>query len=249
MTIRESCKTEQDATFLKPSSDPVARLTISDGDNVKETAVRFHQNASEDFDASLDAYYLELAYEPLSLSTLASDGSQYSIQSIKSSGKDTIGLFMKSLDQTIEINAVKSTEMSSMCLSILDHLKFTIHPFETESSSLKLDSTGASRGRYSLLILDPQTVENIPCSIDSGVEDVASPQRVHDWTVFQNESSLIFGGIEAYSRVLVTDVLGRIMLQDEVNGGQLELPIGFSPGIYVVRLADGRSQKLFLQPW
>jgi hypothetical protein len=86
----------------------------------------------------------------------------------------------------------------------------------------------------------------ITTSIASAKKDV---MRVYPNPVAANEE-LYISGLENISRITMTDMAGRIVLDLRPNSGSTSLPLNFAPGIYYLHLSGESvtaTEKLIIQ--
>lgn len=108
--ITEACKTTTATTFLRPTNLALLRLSVQAGSLSRETVIRWDSNATDTFDAGLDAHHLEFPGEVLGIHTKRS-GFLHAVNSIPGRAIDTVRLAAKSPLKDLRIDFEKSPSL------------------------------------------------------------------------------------------------------------------------------------------
>ncbi|MEQ9188862.1 MAG: T9SS type A sorting domain-containing protein [Cryomorphaceae bacterium] len=243
LIIREACKTDSDVGFLRPTLEPILRLSASDGDFVNETVLRFNPNASQGFDEDLDAYYIKSEASPVRIYT-ENDGELYSIHSVKTMGTDTLSLRVMASTQWIPIHYEKNGPMMPYCLAIVDTYKGETNVLQGGTGMIELDSTDAEKGRYVLVYLNNNESEAANCFVTGIRKAVPNPSSA----AYESDGILYFKDVTYNNEAIrIYNTMGALVWTGKVESQQLVLPAFMAAGVYVVNIGASDYLKIFLE--
>ncbi|MEQ9188619.1 MAG: T9SS type A sorting domain-containing protein, partial [Cryomorphaceae bacterium] len=243
LIIRESCKSSANANFLRRGEDPVLRLTVQSVQSSMETALRFTDQATQDFDEDLDAYFLPVKESPSSIHTELGN-SEYAINSIPTPSSDTIGIALRGTEKWLGLSFTKNQGMNPFCLAIYDAQSGEVQVLEGESGRVQLDSAGASNGRYSLIAASTSSGIQTPCSLSG----IAASSQKHSLTAFVKDNRIYFNSSETVKgeTIVVYDLLGKSAFKEQPLGDYISLPGHISSGIYILQVGSTKAQKILI---
>ncbi|MDB5272833.1 MAG: C-terminal target protein [Chitinophagaceae bacterium] len=253
LTISNSARitsTLKDVWRTEEGANKILRLTVANGADADETIIRFADEASEQFDAELDAYKLtndSNVPSVFSVSPLA----DYSVNSLPSAlTQKTIPLQLNVvLDADYQWTADLSGFASNESFTLEDRLLgVTQNLSDNPTYHVELDS-GNYAGRFYLQYTSGRqstvTANTSANNNTSGIEIGTLQQNV--FLLFTNQSS-------GTANVAVFDALGKPVYNFEnatIDAGRIDFALpDISNGVYVVKVQTAiasKAQQVFIQ--
>lgn len=217
-----------------PSANPLMRLELSGQNKTSEVIVRFHPNATDNYDKAYDAYYMP-GSDPniIELACLTADGplTINSLPSYQSTPVEVHLYFAVSVSGTYTLDITEFQYFDPNDQIILeDHLLGTTHVLNNGSYTFTGDPNNTSR-RFTLII-NPALVSN--------VNQILSNDQIK---VYKNQQNLVLEFPEANTsdqQILIYNQLGQLVHQTMLSRGQKTYVLDDlnlnSPSIYFVEI-------------
>ena len=198
LTIKESCKIDQDHGFIKKAAQQLSllRLELNSATSIlsDETVLRFDNNATTNFDTDYDALkFYSSDFASLQLAS-SLQGKDYTINAIPVDS--VVSIDLKVVVPTNDSCTISVTELTNStelaCMVIEDLQTGEISDLKTDSSITFYQTAYTYSARLRIHITRKPTVEttNVSCfDLSDGMLEVSNPS-----SVFQNQSWLNSNG-------------------------------------------------------
>ena len=238
ITFNANIRKHGTADFYKSKESwPGVELRIANGDHSNSTIIAFNNNMTDGLDPSYDVAKLK-GNPDLALYTdlVESTGKDYAVQVLpnQSIQEYIIPVGVDVADNGVFEFSLYQQNLDSYNIVLEDRQENAFTNLRWDTYFATVSESGS--GRFYLHFKDATGVENL------------TPQN--NIQIFAADDHIIIKGA-AKGDVSVSDVMGRIVLQQNISGGELiSFPVNLQAGVYIVSIKSGneiKAEKVFIK--
>jgi len=207
-------------------------MATHSGENTDELFIRFAQDATNAFDLKKDALKFFAGAEGVAQIYSFGNSHKLAIDTRPETGTIQLGF----VNDISGFYAIAMTEANGISKATLEDTKENVfHDLTTKPYEFAWDVTDDEK-RFKLH-LNAVGIEETPISES-------------DILIYAANKQIIIKGAES-GRIMVSDIMGRVVLQQEISGQEINsIPVNLQTGVYVVMVTTGietKSEKVFIK--